>query len=86
MRRGAYRGGCGGYDHYDGCTDGYGLGSDRCGSDLNYGSSGTPDHRYGGGGSTSLRTPGNRTLHTRKDRLTEPLRTALVILSHCPAP
>ena len=42
--------------------------------------------RQFGGGSTPLRTPGNRTLHPRKDRLTEPLRTALVILSHRPAP
>ncbi|KAB0356759.1 hypothetical protein FD754_000915, partial [Muntiacus muntjak] len=31
-RRGAYRGGYGGYDHYDG----YGFGSDRFGRDLNY--------------------------------------------------
>ena len=43
MRRGAYRGDYGGYDHYDGYTDGYGFGSDRFGSDLSYCSSGTPD-------------------------------------------
>uniref|UniRef100_A0A8C5VV14 RRM domain-containing protein n=1 Tax=Microcebus murinus TaxID=30608 RepID=A0A8C5VV14_MICMU len=50
MRCGAYGGGYGGYDDYNGYNDGYGFGSDRFGRDLNYCFSGKSDHRYGDGG------------------------------------
>eukprot|EP00074_Homo_sapiens_P088883 XP_016864913.1 heterogeneous nuclear ribonucleoprotein H isoform X10 [Homo sapiens] len=59
MRRGAYGGGYGGYDDYNGYNDGYGFGSDRFGRDLNYCFSGMSDHRYGDGGSTFQSTTGH---------------------------
>nr|CAI9705662.1 unnamed protein product [Rangifer tarandus platyrhynchus] len=64
MRHGAYGGGYGGYDGYNGYNDGYGLGSDRFGRDLNYCFSGMSDHRYGDGGSTFQSTTGH-CVHTR---------------------
>uniref|UniRef100_A0A2K6R6G5 RRM domain-containing protein n=1 Tax=Rhinopithecus roxellana TaxID=61622 RepID=A0A2K6R6G5_RHIRO len=59
MRRGAYGGGYGGCDNYNGYNDGYGFGSDRFGRDLHYCFSGMSDHRYGDGGSTFQSTTGH---------------------------
>ncbi|XP_034860262.1 LOW QUALITY PROTEIN: heterogeneous nuclear ribonucleoprotein H-like [Mirounga leonina] len=59
MRRGAYGGGYGGYEDYNGYNDGYGFGLDRFGRDLNYCFSGMSGHRYGDGGSTCQRTTGH---------------------------
>ncbi|XP_074866141.1 heterogeneous nuclear ribonucleoprotein H isoform X2 [Carettochelys insculpta] len=52
MRRGAYGGGYGGYDDYNGYSDGYGFGSDRFGR-------GMSDHRYGDASSTFQSTTGH---------------------------
>uniref|UniRef100_A0A2I3HVZ4 Zinc finger CHHC-type domain-containing protein n=1 Tax=Nomascus leucogenys TaxID=61853 RepID=A0A2I3HVZ4_NOMLE len=57
MRHGAYGGGYGAYDNYNGY--GYGFGSDRFGRDLNYCFSGMSDHKYGDGGSTFQSTTGH---------------------------
>uniref|UniRef100_A0A8C6Z747 Heteroous nuclear ribonucleoprotein H1 n=1 Tax=Nothoprocta perdicaria TaxID=30464 RepID=A0A8C6Z747_NOTPE len=59
MRRGAYGGGYGGYDDYNGYSDGYGFGSDRFGREWTLFSAGMSDHRYGDGGSTFQSTTGH---------------------------
>uniref|UniRef100_A0A2I3TP78 RRM domain-containing protein n=1 Tax=Pan troglodytes TaxID=9598 RepID=A0A2I3TP78_PANTR len=57
MRHGAYGGGYGAYDNYNGY--GYGFGSDGFGRYLNYCFSGMSDHKYGDGGSTFQSTTGH---------------------------
>ncbi|XP_006138269.1 heterogeneous nuclear ribonucleoprotein H isoform X1 [Pelodiscus sinensis] len=59
MRRGAYGGGYGGYDDYNGYSDGYGFGSDRFGREWTLLSAGMSDHRYGDASSTFQSTTGH---------------------------
>ncbi|XP_074866140.1 heterogeneous nuclear ribonucleoprotein H isoform X1 [Carettochelys insculpta] len=59
MRRGAYGGGYGGYDDYNGYSDGYGFGSDRFGREWALLSAGMSDHRYGDASSTFQSTTGH---------------------------